>query len=95
VTDSDALLSEVDQEVARAGLRLLEMLITEGIHGGDFAPQNANVSATLLFASLHGLISLHLAQRLDTSLITDLQDFYNTHATQWMSNLLISNRVSP
>ena len=56
VTDPDALLNEEDQEIARAGLKLLETLITEGIREGDFAPQDAAASATLLFASLHGLI---------------------------------------
>jgi len=87
-TEADALLDEADQEVARAGLRLLEQLIAEGVEAGEFAEQDAAASATLLFASLHGLISLYTAQRLDPAHISDLQVFYEDHATLWMSRLL-------
>ena len=89
-TQAGSLLTAENQAKARLGMRLLEQLIQEGIEEGEFIPQDPTVSATLLFASLHGLISLYTAQRLDSSHITDLSDFYDTYVADWMSKLLLA-----
>ena len=74
--DTDALLSKEDQNLARSALVLLESIIESGHSAGRFDVQNPSATATVLFASLHGLASLYLAERLDNEIVPSLAQFY-------------------
>ena len=93
--EAAAILSDEDQETARSGLRVLEALIRNGTESGEFAVEDPGAAATILFATLHGLVSLHIAQRLDHEQIEDLSSFYENHVTTWFGRLLMPVELSP
>ncbi len=87
-TEPEALLNENEQKTARAGLFFLEALIREGIRKKEFEVEDPAATATMLFASLHGLISLHLAKRLDPSVAADPVAFFERNSAIWADLLL-------
>ena len=90
-TEAEALLAEEEQALARMPLRHLETLLAAGNERGDLTVSAPGPLATMLFATLHGLVSLHLAQRLDTQQVESPVDFYDTWATHWLDALLTTN----
>ena len=89
--DTDALLSEEDQYLARSALTLLASIIESGKAAGRFDVQSPSATATMLFASLHGLVSLYLAERLDNEIVPSLAEFYETHSLRWIDALLMAH----
>jgi len=83
---SGTLLKEADQKIARAGLSYLAVLLRDSPELPT--PNNPQATATLLFSSLHGLVSLFLDQRLEESLVFDLRTFYKAHYAPWIQSLL-------
>ena len=89
-TDTDVLLKDHEQPIARSVLVLLESQLQHGRDMGLLRVAEPRVSATMLFASLHGLVSLHLSQRLDSDVVTSLPEFYEHHLRHWTDILLTS-----
>ena len=86
-TEAEALLSASDQVLARAPLQYLESVLERGRSAGVFSVADPGSTALLLFASLHGLASLHLSERLDRSRVPDLIAFYDRWADHWLAVL--------
>ena len=86
--DAGALLHEQDQDSARAGLYLLESLVRSGHDAGEFEVADPRVVATMLFSSLHGLVSLFLANRLDDEIVPCARLFYDQHSVGWITKFL-------
>lgn len=89
-TEQDSLLSPSDRVVARSGLRILEEMVAEGIAGGEIRGEKkeAGDMALMLFASLHGLMSLALSQRLDEGGSGELVAFYDRIANRWLEGFI-------
>ena len=87
---SAILLPTHDQKIARAGLLYLSKLIEQD--------QNIRVqgtpqaTATLLFSSLHGLVSLFLDQRMDPDVTSNPHQFYKQHYVPWIQVLLFGEK---
>lgn len=88
--DAEVLLAPAEQELARAPLRYLEALLARGCATGALQNVDPRATAVMLFASLHGLISLHLAGRLDPSTVADPLSFYDQWADQWLATLSLA-----
>jgi AcrR family transcriptional regulator len=87
-TAPESLLDPADQQIARAGLHALESILATGAQAGDISTDDPAALATMLFASLHGLVSLFLAQRLDPTTVADPVLFYDRHSARWIESLL-------
>jgi hypothetical protein len=57
---------------ARRNLELLGEAIAEGIAAGTFVAPDPELAAHVLWASMHGVVSLLLAQRVDVRLDLDI-----------------------
>ena len=86
-TEAEALLEPADQAIARAPLAYLESVLGAGRASGVLAIEDPGATALLLFASLHGLASLQLAERLDPERVPDLIAFYDRWADSWLAVL--------
>ena len=91
-TEPEALLDEADQAMARAPLHYLEALLRQGAERGELEVEDASSLAVMLFATLHGLVSLYLAQRLDDATVADPVAFYDRWSSTWISALLSEPR---
>jgi AcrR family transcriptional regulator len=77
---------------ARRNLELLGQAVAEGNAAGTFAAQDPELAAHVLWASMHGVVSLLLAQRVDVRL--DLDILVNTairHALDGFRNGVPAN----
>lgn len=83
-TAPEALLQPADQALARAPLRYLEQLLARGHSCGALRVEDPAAAAVMLFATLHGLVSLHLAARLDPVTVPDLQAFHERWSATWL-----------
>ena len=79
-----ALLEPAEQALARAPLTHLETILAQGNAAGAISVADPGATALLLFASLHGLASLQLADRLDRDRVPDLVAFYDRWADTWL-----------
>lgn len=86
-TEADALLSPEEQSLARAPLRGLETLIIHGNERGDWSIPAPEAAALGLFATLHGLLSLHLFGRLTTDTSADPLVYYSAWTDQWLAGV--------
>ena len=91
-TEPEALLDEGDQALARAPLSYLEALLQQGADRGELKVEDASSLAVMLFATLHGLVSLYLAQRLDDATVEDPVTFYDRWSSSWIRALLSDDR---
>ena len=85
--EAEALLEPAEQALARAPLAYLEAVLAQGKATGRLSIEDPGATALLLFASLHGLASLQLAERLDRERVPDLIAFYDRWADSWLSVL--------
>ena len=85
--EADALLTPDEQEIARAPLRGLEALIALGNERGDWEISDPASAALGLFATLHGLLSLHLAGRLSPEPSAEPLAVYGLWAEQWLAGV--------
>lgn len=65
---------------ARRNLDFFRSALAEGDHAGEFDVNDAGVSASAVWASLHGTVSLLLAERVDVRI--DRDDFIQTAIRQ-------------
>ena len=86
-TEADALLTPEEQALARAPLRGLEALIAYGNARGDWSIPDPEAAALGLFATLHGLLSLHLFGRLTADASADPLVYYSAWADQWLAGV--------
>lgn len=86
-TEPEVLLDPADQALARAPLAYLESLLAQGHANGELHVADAAASAVMLFATLHGFLSLHLCGRLDAATVPDPAAFYDQWASAWIAAL--------
>ena len=89
--DPDALLDEHERNIARAPLLALEALVILGMDQGVLASGSAKTVALMFFASVHGLISLHHAQRLEGFMPESPQEVYEAWATLWIAQISVES----
>lgn len=94
-TEPEALLDEADQALARAPLRTLEGLLTQAAQAGALEVEDPAAAAVMLFATLHGLLSLHLAQRLDPDTVADPVEFYRRWVPTWLATMTRPAHLGP
>ena len=82
--EPDALLTDEEQALARAPLVALAQMLAAAPLRTGLEPRAA---ATWLFASLHGLITLHLQARLDPEVVPDPAEFVRIHGAIWSATL--------
>lgn len=82
--EPDALLDPEEQALARAPLVALASVLAAAPLRPGLDPQAA---ATWLFASLHGLMALHLQARLDPATVPDPAEFVRVHGAIWSATL--------
>ncbi len=87
-TEPGALLEGPEQSLARMPLTYVKSLIEAANARGEMWVDDAESMATMLFATLHGLVSLHLSQRLNPEHVRDPVGFYDQHASMWLESLL-------
>jgi AcrR family transcriptional regulator len=92
-TEPDVLLDEPEQALARMPLEHLKILLEAGNARGDLAVDAPASLATMLFATLHGLVSLHLSRRLDRQQVPDPVEFYDQWASVWLDSLLAEHQT--
>ena len=93
-TEPDVLLDEPEQSLARMPLEYLKTLLETGNARGDLSVGDPASLATMLFATLHGLVSLHLSRRLDRQQVPDPVAFYDQWATVWLDSLLAQHQTA-
>jgi len=87
--EPEADLTDDEQEVARSGMYFLATLIAEGLERQEIHTAVApEVLASLVFASLHGLASLHASGRLEGKAAEDIVGFYSENSNAWLGALL-------
>ena len=87
-TEPGALLEGPEQALARMPLIYVKSLIEAANARGDMWVDDPESMATMLFATLHGLVSLHLSRRLNPQHVHDPVVFYDQHASVWLESLL-------
>ena len=92
-TEPDVLLEEAEQALARMPLEYLKTLLESGNARGDLSVRAPAPLATMLFATLHGLVSLHLSHRLDSQQVPDPVQFYDQWASVWLDSLLAEHQT--
>ena len=78
---------------ARRNLTFFAQALTEGREAGLLHVSDASVSASTIWASLHGTVSLLLAERLDVQI--DRESFITTAIRQTIQGYLPSTMSSP
>lgn len=87
-TEPGALLEGPEQALARMPLTYVKSLIEAANARGDMWVEDPESMATMLFSTLHGLVSLHLSQRLNPAHVPDPIAFYDRYASFWLESLL-------
>ncbi len=87
-TEPGAMLSASDQALALASLRALETVIKEGVRQGEITTKTPDATALVLLAVLHGLCSLALSQRLESTAGHDVIAFLRAHQDGWLNAIL-------
>jgi AcrR family transcriptional regulator len=80
----EALLSETERVLVMGPLWALEALIERAVQVGELSLVSPKTVALMMFSSVHGLVSLHLAQRLDGHTEAELGQLYN----EWVQVML-------
>ncbi len=76
---------------ARRNLDIIAEALAEGAEGGVFTVKDARVSASTIWASLHGTVSLLLAERVDIRI--DPNDFIETAIRQTLRSYTVRSVV--
>jgi len=83
----DALLADEERALATAPLVALEAMVTQAMATGEIDDGDAKSLALMFFASVHGLVSLHLAQRLLGFTQASPTETYEQWAQMWLQQL--------
>ncbi len=88
--DPEALLTAEELASVASPVRYIESLLREGQSIGEVpADQDPAALASIMFASLHGLVALTSSGRLNGH-CSDVQGFFDRYSQPWFHGLLVS-----